>query len=191
MWIAMAVALVVLAGGGYAIWKFVLHHGTQQPAAGSSNHPSQAGPTSPAGSTPRPATPFAPGGFAVSVSPAAAGQSGEPQVVSLLQSYFTAINHHNYGQYASLVTSSQRPTPAQFQSGYGSTRDSHATLTGLSTTVTGVAANVTFTSHQQPSASPAGTSCTDWHITLFLESRGGGYRIGPPAPGYHARYQAC
>ena len=185
----MVVALVVLAGGGYAVWKFVLHHGTNHPVVGPSNHPSQAGPTSPAGSTP--ATPFAPGGFAVSVSPAAAGQSGEPQVVSFLQSYFTAINDHNYGQFASLVTSSQRPTPAQFQNGFASTRDSRAALTGLSPTATGVAASVTFTSHQQPSASPTRTSCTVWHITLFLESRGGGYRIGPAAPGYHAHYQPC
>jgi hypothetical protein len=197
IWIAMAVALVVLAGGGYAVWKLVLHHGTNHPVAGPSNHPSGTGPgaagstPTPAGASSAPATPSLPGGFAVSVSPAAAGQPGEPQVVSFLRSYFTAINHHNYGQYASLVTSAQRPTPAQFQSGFGTTRDSHATLTGLSPTGTGVAANVTFTSHQQPSASPTGTSCTAWHITLFLESRGGGYRIGPAAPGYHARYRAC
>jgi hypothetical protein len=195
MWIAMAVALVVLAGGGYAVWKFALHHGTNHPVAGPTNHPGQAGSPSPARNTPTPtgapATQPVHRGFAVAVSPAVAGQSGEPQVVSFLQSYFTAINHHNYGQYASLVTSSLRPTPAQFQSGFASTRDSNARLTGLSPTGTGVAANVTFISHQQPSASPTGTSCTAWHITLFLESRGGGYRIGPAAPGYHARFRAC
>jgi hypothetical protein len=131
------------------------------------------------------------GGFPVAASPGAVGQSGEPQVVSFLQRYFTAINHHNYGQYSALVVSSQRPTPGQFQSGFGSTRDSHATLTALSQTATGVAANVAFTSHQQPSASPTGTNCTAWHITLYLESRAGGYRIGPAAPGYHAHYRAC
>jgi hypothetical protein len=191
----MVVALVVLAVGGYAVWKFVLHPGANHPVAGPSNHPSQGSATgAPAQSTPTPAgasSPSVPGGFPIAVSPAAAGQSGEPQVLSFLQSYFTAINHHNYAQYASLVVSSQRPTPSQFQSGYGSSRDSHATLIGLSPTGTGVAANVAFTSHQRPSASPTGTSCTAWQITLFLESRGGGYRIGPAAPGYHARYQAC
>ncbi len=196
IWIAMVVALVLLAGGGFAVWKFLLHHGGQHPgpAAGASNQPSQGGSAtgSQAASTPTPpGTPPATGGFAVAVSPAVAGQAGEPQVVSFLQRYFTAINHHNYGQYTRLVVSSERPTPQQFQSGFGTSRDSHATLTRLSPTATGVAANVSFISHQQPSASPTGTRCTSWHITLFLESRAGGYRIGPAAPGYHARDQAC
>ena len=82
----MVVALVLLAGGGFAVWKFLLHHGGQHPgpAAEASNQPSQGGSAtgSQAASTP---TPPATGGFAVAVSPGVAGQAGEPQVVSFLQ----------------------------------------------------------------------------------------------------------
>jgi hypothetical protein len=127
----------------------------------------------------------------VAATSAAAAQPGEAQVVSFLQSYFTAINNHNYAQYAALLVPSLRPGPDQFQAGYGSTTDSAATLTGITGTGNGVAATVKFTSHQSPSASPTGTGCNAWHITLFLEPRGSGYRIGPAAPGYHARYRAC
>ena len=127
----------------------------------------------------------------MAATPAAAAQPGEAQVVSFLQSYFTAINNHNYAQYAALLVPSLRPGPDQFQAGYGSTTDSAATLTGITGTGNGVAATVKFTSHQSPSASLTGTGCNAWHITLFLEPRGSGYRIGPAAPGYHARYRAC
>jgi len=125
------------------------------------------------------------------VSAAAAQQTGEQQVVSFLQSYFTAINNHDYGQYASLVTSSQRPTPAEFENGFGTTTDSNATLTGLVPYGTGMAATVKFTSNQSPSASPDGASCDAWHITLFLQPHGNGYRIGQAAPDYRARYRPC
>jgi hypothetical protein len=127
----------------------------------------------------------------VAVASTVAQQPGEPQVVSFLQSYFTAINNHDYRRYAPLVTSPQRPTPQEFQNGFGSTTDSHARLTGLVPTATGVAATVRFISHQSPSASPTGTSCNSWRITLFLQPHGAGYRIGPAEPGYHARFLAC
>jgi hypothetical protein len=54
-----------------------------------------------------------------------------------------------------------------------------------------VSAAVTFTSHQLPSASPTGTSCTNWTIVLYLRQQSGRYLIGPAPPGYHAQYQAC
>jgi hypothetical protein len=197
--------VVLLAGGGFAAWKFLGHHTAPQPGpvtapSSAANQAGSGSPGSPAASTPTRAatTPAAsptpsvpPGTFAVAVTPAAAQQPGESQVVSFLQSYFTAINNHDYGQYASLVASSQRPTPQEFQNGYGSTTDSNATLTGLTATANGVAAAVKFTSHQAPSASPTGTSCNSWHIILFLQPHGSGYRIGPAAPGYHAQYRAC
>jgi hypothetical protein len=199
-WAGFAVAvLLVLAGGGFAAWKFLAHHSAHHPGAAASHSApaNQAGSASPPPSSPTaaatspPAPPTPSGGSLVAVAPAAAAQSGEQQVVSFLQSYFTAINDHNYGQYAPLVTPAQRPTAAQFQSGFGSTTDSHATLTGISPTGTGVAASVKFTSHQSPSESPTGTGCDSWHITLFLQSHGGGYRIGAAAPGYHAKYRPC
>jgi len=117
--------------------------------------------------------------------------------VAIVMAVITAVPQgapafdHDYRQYAPLVTSSQRPTPQEFQNGFGSSTDSHARLTRLVPTATGVAATVKFTSHQSPSASPTGTSCTSWRITLFLQPHGGGYRIGPAAPGYHAHFRAC
>jgi len=204
-WIGFAVAAVlVLAGGGFAAWKFLGHSNNNHPVANSSTGPAnQTGsgssgspaanspsplPTSPSAS---PGTSGSGGGFPVAATAAAAQQPGEQQVISFLQSYFTAINNHDYGQYASLVSPSQRPTPAVFENGYGTTTDSNATLTGLVPYGTGMAAAVKFTSNQSPSASPDGASCDAWHITLFLQPHGSGYRIGPAAPDYHARYRAC
>jgi hypothetical protein len=195
-WIGFVVAVVlVLAAGGLAAWKFLGHHGTNHPAASSSRTPDQAHSSPPPSSPTPPAaspTPSVPAGtFTVAVAPSVAAQSGEQQVVSFLQSYFAAINAHNYAKYAALVAPPQRPTLAQFEGGYSSTADSAATLTGMTPTGTGVAATVKFTSHQSPSESPTGTGCTMWRITLFLQPHGGGYRIGPVAPGYHAHYRAC
>ena len=204
-WIGFAVAAVlVLAGGGFAAWKFLGHSNNNHPVASSTTGPAnQTGsgssgspaanspsplPTSPSAS---PGTSGSGGGFPVAATGAAAQQPGEQQVISFLQSYFTAINNHDYGQYTSLVSPSQRPTQAVFENGYGTTTDSNATLTGLVPYGTGVAAAVKFTSNQSPSASPDGASCDAWHITLFLQPHGSGYRIGPAAPGYHARYRPC
>jgi hypothetical protein len=197
----------VLAGGGAAAWKLLGHHTTpHHPAVGSSagsTHQAGAGsPGSPAGNSPVPATPtqapspspspWAPGGpFTVATGPGVTQQSSLPEVVSFLRSYFTAINSHDYGSFAPEWVSSQRPSPAQFQAGYGSTADSAATLTALSPTADGVAATVKFTSHQVPSASPTGTRCTAWRITLFLRARGSGYQIEAPPPGYRSRFRAC
>jgi len=204
-WIGFAVAAVlVLAGGGFAAWKFLGNSNNNPSAAGSStggaNQTGSGSSGSPAANSPSP-LPTSPstspaatgpsGGFPVAATAAAAQQPGEQQVISFLQSYFTAINNHDYGQYASLVTPSQRPSPTVFENGFGTTTDSNATLTGLVPYGTGVAANVKFTSNQSPSESPDGASCNAWHITLFLQPHGSSYRIGPAAPGYHARYRDC
>ena len=205
-WIGFAVAAVlVLAGGGFAAWKFLGHHPTQHPSAagsstGAANQTGSSSSGSPAANSPSPlpTTPSssptaagASGGFPVAVSATAAQQAGEAQVLSFLQTYFTAINNHDYGQYASLVTSAQRPTPGEFESGFGTTTDSNATLTAVTPYGSGAAATVKFTSNQSPADSPDGASCDAWRITLYLQPHGAGYRIGPAPPGYHAHYRAC
>ena len=53
-----------------------------------------------------------------------------------------------------------------------------------------LAAEVTFTSHQDPADSPGGEACTNWNITLYLSKSGSGYLIDAPPPGYHATYSA-
>jgi hypothetical protein len=53
------------------------------------------------------------------------------------------------------------------------------------------AADVTFTSRQQPQDGPDGESCTSWHLTMFFDEHGRSYTIGAPPGDYHAAYQAC
>jgi hypothetical protein len=115
-------------------------------------------------------------------------------VARLLNSYFTAINHHDYQAYAALLdpAAAARETPARFARGYGTTTDSDATLTSITDLGNGrEAASVTFASHQAPSASPDGSSCDVWSITLFLRPGAGGYLIRHPPDGYRAHFRSC
>ncbi len=213
--IAAALAVVVTAAGGTAL-ALVLTRGHAQagtPLAhtGGTGQQPATGPQAQATSPSQPVlqTPVAtPSQASPSVSPAAPtaadnsvavapGVDTDPNaspVENLLTSYFTAINNHDYQGYVSLFDQQfqQSFSPQQFTVGYGSTADSGITLTGISTTGSGgLAATVTFTSHQQPSQSPDKASCENWTITLYLEQQGGGYVIGNPPPGYHSAHQPC
>ena len=67
-----------------------------------------------------------------------------------------------------------------------------ATLTGLIVTgPAGLAARVTFTSHQKPAASPDHAACDHWDITLFVRHRAGRYQIRRPQPGFPQSVRAC
>ncbi len=192
--IALAAAVILAALSGAA--AFELHHGHPRPggaavAAGASGAAAHA-------RTPRPAESSAPGAASsasdVAVAPSVAGDAALPQVKALLRRYFTAINGHDYAAYASLLDAQvlQQSTAAAFYSGDGSTTDSDETLTGLTATSSGgVAAAVTFTSHQQPGDSPDNSACDDWSITLYLVPSGSSYLIGPPPSGYQASYTSC
>jgi hypothetical protein len=130
----------------------------------------------------------------ISVSSAAASNPAEPQVVAFLVRYFTAINDHDYQAFVSLLDAQEAAlwTPARFTAGYGTTVDSAETLTRIANRSGGrVAASVTFTSHQAPSASPDGSSCDLWSITLYLIPADSGYVIEHPLPGYSAEVRAC
>ncbi|HLJ99572.1 MAG TPA: hypothetical protein VKU39_06650, partial [Streptosporangiaceae bacterium] len=110
-----------------------------------------------------------------------------------LQSYFTAINEHDYSAYVSLLIPSiaHNESASAFSAGYSSTTDSAASLTAISTTESGVAATVTFTSNQQPSQSPDNSACDNWTITLYLAQAGSGYLIGTPPTSYSATHSPC
>jgi hypothetical protein len=202
------VAVVVLAiGGGVAAWQLTGHH-PHPPAPlaakspGSTTQAAPAVPASPAGSatatvstsppspTPSP-TASTPG--SVAIGPGAAGQAGTARVAGFLAQYFAAINHRDYKAYISLFDSRSQPNPTrqQFLAGYRSTTDSRSTLAGLSPTPAGLAATVTFQSHQDPAISATHTACTSWNITLYLETGGSAYLIGPAPPGYHASARPC
>ncbi len=208
--VAAVVVAIAVAGGAFAL---VRNHGqasagsppTHQassaaaqsapaqgtPAASSDATPLSSGPASSPPSTPATGT----GGSAgVAVAAGAAGNAAEPQVLALVNRYFAAINAHDYPVYASLLDAQelQQITQPVFDSGYATTTDSDETLTGVSDTGSGgVAAMITFTSHQDPANSVDDSACTSWAITLFLVPNGTGYLIGAPPSGYHASYQAC
>jgi hypothetical protein len=115
-------------------------------------------------------------------------------VDSLLMGYFTAINTHDFRQYASAFLPSIRHqlSAASFTSGYKSTRDSNASLVGIGAAPEhGLAVTVTFTSTQQPVPSQGVTGCTYWAITLFLGQHGTGFLIGSAPAGYHPYHHAC
>jgi hypothetical protein len=114
-------------------------------------------------------------------------------VIMLLDSYFSDINQHDFPAYSRLFIPAIRATMHNFDAGYQSTRDSRARLTGLAATgPEGLAAMVTFVSHQNPADSPDHAACNRWHITLFLKSDGHDYHIRRHQPGFPAdTFRAC
>ena len=205
--ITFAAVAVVLAGVGTGGWLLASHlgkHGGSKlglaPAAVQRTVPSS--PASPAD----PITPTTPAPVSsqalsqtvgtVTLTDGVMQDSDASSVATFLNQYFQAINNHDYQSYLALLTSpvQQGITSQQFDHGYATTADSAETLTGISTTANGdTQADVTFTSHQNPANSPDGTqSCTNWSISLFLQSDGnGGYLIDQAPSGYQASYQAC
>ena len=118
----------------------------------------------------------------------------EPQVVTLVDGYFTAINERDYSAYSSLLDGQMRQDnpAASFAAGYATSADSAETITGVSGDAGAeLAVTVTFTSHQDAADSPDNSSCTNWGITLYLVPQGSSYLIGAPPSGYAPSYQAC
>jgi len=138
--------------------------------------------------------PASPGAVTVAVSPAAQSDPAEPGVLAFVERYFTAINEHDYQTYIGLLNAQEAANESRsaFDSGFGTTTDSAATLTGISGLGGGgEAASVSFTSHQAPSDSVDGRSCDLWSITLYLTPSGSSYVTNPPPSGYHSSHQAC
>ena len=114
--------------------------------------------------------------------------------MSFLSRYFTAINSHDYDAYQRLFSVPGRDelSVANFNSGYATSRDSRAVLHSVSVVGPGqLAVLVTFTSHQQPAASPTHTSCTAWSISLYLIRREHRYLMQSPPGNYGAFASSC
>ena len=110
----------------------------------------------------------------------------------MITAYFQAINSRDYAEYLTTQSPGHALTAEQFQTGFRSTKDSSVLITSIGNAPDGrPAADVTFTSRQQPQDGPEGESCTNWHVTMFFDDPAGTYTIGAPATGYHASYQAC
>ena len=113
------------------------------------------------------------------------------RAATLLDSYFTAVNHRDYRRYSLLFGRWHQLTRHKFLAGYRSTRDSRAALVGLVSNGRELIATVTFQSNQAPAASPDHARCDNWVIKLYLRRPGGRYLIVPPPARYAARYHAC
>lgn len=114
--------------------------------------------------------------------------------MAFANSYFTAINDHSFRNYDALLdpTMRENQTAQSFQSDFGTTTDSDATINAISAVRPGLAgATLTFVSHQSPTDSPTHTACTDWNITLYLRDFSGRYLLGPSPPGYQPAFEAC
>ena len=200
---AMVTTVALLATGGIAAWQVgqlrsrvpvtntsLALRGTGADRTPGSGRTSRAL-SSPATGSPAKGSPAA--GGAVTVAPAAAVQPHVHRVVMLLDSYFSAINRHDFQAYSSLFIPAIRVGLHNFGTAYQSTRDSRARLTGLSVTgPQGLAATVTFVSHQNPAESPDRAACDRWHITLFLKRGGTSYHIRRHQPGFPAdTVRAC
>ena len=150
--------------------------------------PSSAPPTSAQPSSTPPTT----AADAAVLAPAAARYPGAAAIQAVMSQYFQAINGGDYAAYQATQSPGNAMTAPQFQAGYESTRDSAVLITGITTLPDGrPAADVTFTSRQQPQDGPDGESCTDWHVMMYFDGSPGTYTIGAPPNGYKAAYQAC
>jgi hypothetical protein len=191
-WVLIALLLVVVvAGGGAAAVLLARGHGARPSSQATPSKP----PATPTRTFGSPSASGPPGQGQVGVAAGVAGDTQTPQVVALLDRYFSAINSLDYQGFFRLLSPAeqQQTSQSQFDRGFASTKDSGETLQALSATPGGgVTATLTFTSHQNPADSINGhESCTDWRISLYLQPSGNGYLLGKPPPTYKAAYSAC
>ena len=199
--VVVAAAVVLFAAAAGALF-YVMHHTSRSHATANPPQVTQTTPPAPGpsasvltGSESPPDSPSPSSSGTVTVGADVSQDPDASPVADFLGQYFAAINAHDYQSYLSLLSSQVRQgmTQEQFDKGYRSTVDSGETLVSISPASDGdLAAEVTFTSHQNPADSPdQSESCTDWDITLFLAQDGSGYLIDPAPSGYHAAYQPC
>jgi hypothetical protein len=201
-WLTLPVAALIIAVAaamaGAGTWYVVRKApAARPPAVVPSSAPSSpsapVSPSAPAGSVPAGSAPASgpPAGLA-SLAPAAALYPGASAIESVVNRYFQAINGRDYSAYQATQSPGIAMTTSQFQAGFASTQDSDVLITGITTMPGGQpAADMTFTSRQQPQDGPEGESCTNWHMTMYFDGSVGTYTIGAPPNGYKASYQAC
>ena len=99
---------------------------------------------------------------------------GAAAIQAVMSRYFQAINGRDYAAYLATQSPGIAMTASQFQAGFESTQDSDVLVTGITTAPGGrPAADVTFTSRQQPQDGPEGESCTNWHVTMYFDGSAG------------------
>ena len=189
-WITMAAATTVLIIAAAAAYVLVGHRAPAAPPARAGSPGTAVQPSGPAATS----APAATVSGLLTIAPGAATGPHEAAVVAFLNRYFHAINSHSYTAYQKLFSPSLRSglSATTFSTGYGTTRDSAATLHSISLTTAGeLEAAVTFTSHQQATASPTNSTCTAWTISLYLSKDGGRYVLQTPPAGYQPVSRSC
>lgn len=189
--IAAAVSVLAVGlGTWYAVGRASPAH--RLTAATSSSSP-VATPSSPVATSPAsPAASSSPPAGTVPLTDAAAQYPAAAAIQAVVTQYFTAINDRDYGAYVNTQSQENALTEAQFEAGFRSTQDSDAVSTSITTgSDERPAAEVVFTSHQQPEDGPGGESCTNWQVILFFDTSTATYTIDTPPASYHAIYQAC
>jgi hypothetical protein len=201
----LVVVLVMLAAGGgaYALVSRSNKQPTTLPTASPTAAATSAQPTaqssasaSPSGgSSPSAAASASASSDLVTVGAGVASTGAEPAVETTLNRNFQGINTHNYAEYQSAHDTQQQDIESQsdFDTGYGSTRDSGMTLTSLQSTANGgQSATVTFTSRQAAGTGIDGSACNNWQLTYFLVPQANGsYLIGAPPSTYKPTYSDC
>jgi hypothetical protein len=196
------VALIVLlaaAVSGLGSWYAVratpaAHQSAIAPASSAATSPPPASPPTTSGApSPSPSAPApSPSDTLVALAPPAAGYPDAAAIQPVITEYFRAINSRDYTGYLTTQSPGNALTEQQFQTGFRSTVDSDVLVTNITTAPDGrPAADVTFTSRQQPQDGPDGESCTNWQVTMFFDDNAGTYTIGAPPADYSASYQAC
>jgi hypothetical protein len=196
--IAAAIVLLAAAVGGAGSWYAVrkapaAHHSAITPASSQATSPPPGQPaTSGSPSRPPSAPSPSPSDTLVSLAPAAAKYPGAAAIQPVITEYFQAINSRDYPGYLTTQSPGNALTEQQFRAGFRSTADSDVLITSIATASDGrPAADVSFTSRQQPQDGPGGESCTNWQVTMFFDANAGTYTIGAPPADYRASYQAC
>jgi hypothetical protein len=193
----IVVVLVMLAAGGgaYALVSRSNQHNTAQPPAPTVTARSSASASaSSSASTGSASASASTSAGLVSLGPGVASNPAEPAVEKTLTEYFQGINTHNYAEYASALDAQEQATESasKFSHGYSSTVDSAMKLISLSSVANGgLAATVTFTSHQAAGIGINGSTCDNWKLTLYLVQQGAGYLQGPAPPGYQPTHSDC
>ena len=204
----IVVVLVMLAAGGgaYALVSRSNHNNTAQPpaptvtasssaSASASASAQQSASAAPSASASTSASASAsPSAGLVSLAPGVASNPAAPAVEKTLTNYFQGINTHNYAEYSSALDAQEQAgePKSAFRSGYKSTTDSGMQLITLESTGNGgLAATVTFTSHQDSGTGIDGSPCNNWHLTLYLVKQGTSYLQGAAPSTYKPTYTDC
>lgn len=177
----LGVVVVVLLGAGAAL---TISAAQQRSAAGSSTLAESSAPATAAvgrirsGDIPPTAGPST--NQTVQLSTTARAHPQAEQVRQLLQSYFDAINNHDYSAWAAVVTTpqTQNQDSDRWLQAYASTVDSSIWIQSLSGNPLRVA--LRFTSEQDPELAPPDlpVACIDWTLSYQLPEQDGQLVVG-------------